>query len=140
MCRTWTPLSKMLQAVFLCLMPHDLMHSYRRLSNFGSRSPTDQIAFLQDPFTCGAYSFNAVSCSSQHRLHLRSPVGLEGCPKRVHFAGEATSDRFPSTVHGAYLEGRRAAQEVADTARHEAQKRCGRKHIGYAFEEGILLE
>ncbi|CAK8988337.1 Probable polyamine oxidase 4 (AtPAO4) (Amine oxidase 2) [Durusdinium trenchii] len=66
----------------------------------------------QDPFTCGAYSFNAVSCSSQHRLHLRSPVGLEGCPKRVHFAGEATSDRFPSTVHGAYLEGRRAAQEV----------------------------
>ena len=29
------------------------------------------------------------------------------------FAGEATHSRFPSTVHGALLSGRRAARQVS---------------------------
>ena len=31
---------------------------------------------------------------------------------RLHFAGEATSVAYPATVHGAYLSGIRAADEV----------------------------
>jgi monoamine oxidase len=36
---------------------------------------------------------------------------------RIFFAGEATSQYFPSTVHGAFLSGVRAAYEImlADT-------------------------
>ncbi|MYJ41233.1 MAG: FAD-dependent oxidoreductase, partial [Acidimicrobiaceae bacterium] len=35
------------------------------------------------------------------------PVG-----ERLFFAGEATHSRFPSTVHGALLSGRRAARQI----------------------------
>jgi len=46
----------------------------------------------QDPFSYGAYSFIPL------------------------FAGEATHDRYPATVHGAYLSGDRAAREWLSAA------------------------
>ena len=46
--------------------------------------------------------------SSQERRTLAQPLG------RLHFAGEATNDRFPATVHGALLSGRRAATEIVE--------------------------
>ena len=48
----------------------------------------------------------AVGSSSRDRVALASPLGA------LHFAGEGTSEAFPSTVHGALLAGRRAASEV----------------------------
>ena len=50
----------------------------------------------------------AVGSSSRDRLTLASPLGA------LHFAGEGTSETFPSTVHGALLSGRRAASEVVE--------------------------
>ena len=31
---------------------------------------------------------------------------------RLFFGGEASSEDYPATVHGAYLSGQRAAQEI----------------------------
>lgn len=61
-----------------------------------------------DPFTRGAYSFPSVTTDMTHFDTLAAPHG------RVHFAGEHTSRDFFGTVHGAYLSGLRAADEVAD--------------------------
>lgn len=60
-----------------------------------------------DPFARGSYSFNRLGSTPVMRDHLAASV--DG---RVHFAGEATHRRSFATVHGAYLSGVRAAQEI----------------------------
>jgi polyamine oxidase len=64
----------------------------------------------RDPFSHGAYSFPAVGSTPDDRDALSSSVG-----ERVFFAGEATSREYFGTVHGAYLSGVRAAEEVMKT-------------------------
>ncbi len=60
-----------------------------------------------DPYTLGAYSYLPVGACEEDRAELaRVEHG------RVHFAGEHTSTASPATIHGAYLSGRRAAEEV----------------------------
>ncbi len=88
------------------------MRTLRRL--FGRTIP-DPIDYQltrwgADPFARGAYSFYAVGALPQMRDQLGA--SLAG---KLFFAGEATERRYPSTVHGAYLSGIRAAQEVADS-------------------------
>lgn len=63
-------------------------------------------AWVTDPFTRGAYSFTATTTEMEHFDRVAAPAG------RVHFAGEHTSRRYFSTVHGAYLSGVRAAEEI----------------------------
>lgn len=65
----------------------------------------------QDPFALGSYSTMAVGASPADRAALAEPIG-----ERLVLAGEATSVEYPSTVHGAWLSGRRAARQVADLA------------------------
>lgn len=60
-----------------------------------------------DEFACGSYSFVPVGASRHDRQELARPVGGS-----LFFAGEATVVDFPSTVHGAYLSGLRAAKEA----------------------------
>lgn len=60
-----------------------------------------------DPYARGSYSFAAVGSSPADRDALAAPVG-----GRLFFAGEATYRDYPSTVHGAYLSGRRAAADI----------------------------
>lgn len=60
-----------------------------------------------DEFARGSYSFAAVGSDPEMRDDLAAPVG-----ERVYLAGEATSREHPSTVHGALLSGRRAAENV----------------------------
>lgn len=61
-----------------------------------------------DEFARGSYSYVAVGASAADYDVLAEPVG-----KRLFFAGEATSRRHSSTVHGAYSSGLRAAEEIA---------------------------
>jgi polyamine oxidase len=61
----------------------------------------------RDPFAHGAYSFPAVGSTPDDRDVLSASVR-----DRVFFAGEATSTEYFATVHGAYLSGLRAADEV----------------------------
>jgi polyamine oxidase len=60
-----------------------------------------------DPHSRGSYSFAAVGSDPSMRNDLAAPAG-----ERLHLAGEATSREHPSTVHGALLSGRRAAENV----------------------------
>ena len=61
----------------------------------------------QDPFSLGSYSYVPVGSKQSYRRQIGMPV-----ENRVFFAGEATSQFFPSTVHGAFLSGVRAAYEI----------------------------
>ena len=60
-----------------------------------------------DPWSHGSYSYVPVGSSFERYAELGEPVD-----DKLFFAGEATHDDFPSTVHGAYLSGVRAARQV----------------------------
>ncbi|KAI9002107.1 hypothetical protein DFJ74DRAFT_696620 [Hyaloraphidium curvatum] len=64
-------------------------------------------AWHDDPLSRGSYSIPAVGYTKRVNDALSAAHG------RVLFAGEHTSDQYRATVHGAILEGRRAAAEVA---------------------------
>ena len=61
----------------------------------------------QDPFSLGSYPYTPVGAKQSLRRQIGMPV-----ENRVFFAGEATSQFFPSTVHGAFLSGVRAAYVI----------------------------
>ncbi len=60
-----------------------------------------------DPFAYGSYSSYGVGSSGKDREALAAPID-----EVLFFAGEATHEEHPSTVHGAYLSGMRAADEI----------------------------
>lgn len=62
----------------------------------------------QDPHSLGSYSFYPTHSTPEDRENLGQPF------KRLFFAGEATSVDQPSTVHGAYASGLRAADELLE--------------------------
>jgi monoamine oxidase len=82
-------------------------------SVFGPSAPdpvASQISrWSLDPFALGAYSFTAVGSDRGSRQAL-SGADWDG---RLLFAGEATHDEYPATVHGAYLSGQAAARLIA---------------------------
>lgn len=79
-------------------------------SCFGERVPEPVEVHITrwqaDPFSRGAYSFLPAGATPTDRLHLAAPA------RRLHFAGEACHASHPSTVHGAYLSGLSAAEDV----------------------------
>ena len=64
-----------------------------------------------DPHAGGSYSHTPPGSGGADRELLAAPLA-----DRLFFAGEATSAAYPATVHGAYLSGVRAAQEIIDNA------------------------
>ena len=69
-------------------------------------------AWQQNERTRGSYSFLPVGVEPRARKALAAD--LNG---RVFFAGEATAQDYPATVHGAWLSGQRAARDVIASAR-----------------------
>lgn len=71
--------------------------------------PVDAVStrWGSDPWTRGSYSYVPVGVPFDTYREMATPVG-----ERLFFAGEATHSRFPSTVHGALLSGRRAARQI----------------------------
>lgn len=65
-----------------------------------------ETAWATDPWALGSYS-HALPGHAGDRAALAAPV-----EQRIFFAGEATSPRFYSTVHGAWESGLRAADEA----------------------------
>jgi monoamine oxidase len=78
---------------------------------FGSDIPEPEAALITrwgaDIYSHGSYSYMPLGATPDHYDDLAEPLG-----ERVFFAGEATSSDFPATVHGAYLSGLRAAEEI----------------------------
>jgi monoamine oxidase len=60
-----------------------------------------------DPFTYGSYSHIPPNASGKDYDILAEPVG-----NQLFFAGEATSRKYPGTVHGALLSGEREAKRI----------------------------
>lgn len=88
--------------------------SSRRDGQPRRRTVSDPIAsvvtrWASDPWALGSYSFLAVGSTPDDRAVLRQPVDA-----KLWFAGEATHEDFPATVHGALLSGRDAATEIGD--------------------------
>ncbi|MFO0485190.1 MAG: flavin monoamine oxidase family protein [Sphingobacteriia bacterium] len=63
-------------------------------------------AWLADPYARGAYASVPVGGHGGLFQAMAEPVG------RVHFAGEATHEKYFSTVHGAISSGQRAASRL----------------------------
>ncbi|MYI06228.1 MAG: FAD-dependent oxidoreductase [Gemmatimonadetes bacterium] len=67
-----------------------------------------------DPWAHGSYSHVPAGSSFAEHAALGEPVG-----DKLFFAGEATNDDYPATVHGAFLSGVRAARQIAATSTAE---------------------
>ncbi|MFC6585114.1 flavin monoamine oxidase family protein [Sulfitobacter aestuariivivens] len=67
---------------------------------------TQETAWRLDPFIQGAYSYAKPGGSDARRV-LAEPIA-----DRLFFAGEATMTHTYATVHGAWLSGRRSAEQV----------------------------
>lgn len=85
------------------------MQTLRQIYGRGIPEPVDsQITrWASDSFARGSYSFNALGSTPQMRDQLAQPLN-----HKLYFAGEATHRQYFSTVHGAYLSGLRAAQQI----------------------------
>lgn len=76
------------------------------------KSTSEPVAALisrwsSDPFARGSYSFIPPNASLEDYATLAEPVS-----DRLFFAGEATSETHPSTVHGAFMSGEREADRI----------------------------
>lgn len=65
--------------------------------------------WARDPLSLGSYSFSSGSDPEAAREALQEVIG-----GRLWLAGEHTSIRAPQSLHGAYLEGERAAKMILE--------------------------
>jgi monoamine oxidase len=89
-------------------------HAMGRLrGTFGYGIPEPQgmavSRWTADPYALGSYVHMAPGSSLEDCKTLAQPVDERG-----FFAGEHTNHYYPATVHGAYLSGARAAEEMAE--------------------------
>ena len=86
------------------------------LTNMYGAVPNPRYALITrwglDQWSLGSYSYVPAGSSFEQYAELGKPID-----NKVFFAGEATHDDYPSTVHGALLSGVRAAREIVELAR-----------------------
>jgi monoamine oxidase len=89
----------------------DIMAALRAIYGPNIPDPTAHsiTRWNQDPFAYGSYSFMAVGAEEDAREVLAAPL-----EETLFFAGEATENDHPATVHGALMSGWRAAEELIE--------------------------
>ncbi len=99
-------------------LPHDdiverVMADLRKMFGNSISDPTSATftKWHADPWARGSYSHVPPGGSMADYVELAQPVG-----DRLFFAGEATTRRYPGTVHGALLSGEREAERIAQRA------------------------
>lgn len=65
-----------------------------------------QTRWHTETYSAGSYSIFAAGSTLKDHRRLAEPF------QRLHFAGEATNTKYPGTVHGAYISGVTAADEI----------------------------
>jgi len=89
----------------------EVMQNLRSI--YGSATPAPRqllrTRWSSDPHTLGAYSFPRAGAGSAPFNELAKAV-----QNRLFFAGEHTNHDYRGSVHGAYLSGTRAAEEIID--------------------------
>jgi monoamine oxidase len=127
----WTDLSRTTGAPILSLWSHgraargleqlsrgqatdEAMKTIRRALGRSSPDPEQVVvtSWINDPLSRGCYTNLPVGASHNHMAALAAPVD-----RLLFFAGEATTRRHRGTVHGAWLSGIRAAEEIAALGR-----------------------
>ena len=88
-----------------------LHHTFPRVATIPRPTRFRVSRWRHDPFARGAYSYVPAGSDPSWRKVLAEP--LDG--GRIFFAGEATASDYPSTVHGAFLSGQRAAARLRYT-------------------------
>ena len=88
-----------------------VMEDLRRMFGSSIGDPTNATftRWHGDPFARGSYSHVPPGGSIADYEELAQPVA-----DRLFFAGEATTRRYPGTVHGALLSGEREADRIAE--------------------------
>lgn len=88
------------------------METLRTIYGAAIPEPTNHLItrWSQDPFALGSYSAIMPGASGEN-----SNVLAEALDDKLFFAGEATHRDHPSTVHGAYMSGLRAAEEIIES-------------------------
>ncbi|KJH51625.1 hypothetical protein DICVIV_02161 [Dictyocaulus viviparus] len=73
-------------------------------------------SLLANMCSTGVYQFSPGDlCDTlAEPVRSRSEDGLYSGPMRIFFAGEHTSERYPASVHGAWLSGVREAARIAE--------------------------
>lgn len=82
-------------------------------------------AWRGDPWVRGAYSVKGPGANDARRV-LAEPVD-----EKVLFAGEATSENFMDTVHGAYISGVREALRAANTIAGNKPPDCDAESLAW---------
>ena len=100
----------------------DVMQSLRELYN-DAPDPIDYYVsrWKSDVFARGSFCFVPPGGTGEEHKHLAEPLCDQSGNIRVQFAGEATIETHPSTIHGAYLSGIREAHRLSltyDSAGH----------------------
>lgn len=99
----------------------DLLESYGIRTDFPSYTRPIRLirtAWHSNPFIRGSYSFRSIHSTRSNvwACDLAQPVADSAGHARLFFAGEATHDRFYSTVHGAIESGWREADRISKYA------------------------
>ncbi len=89
----------------------DIMTNLRAIYGTEVPEPTGflRTKWSSNPYSFGSYSFATSGVRSSEFSKFEAPID-----NKLFFAGEHTSRDYRGTVHGAYLTGIRAAEQIAD--------------------------